>query len=148
MGIEIVRSYLLNLSRGENRGLLSDSQSGLWHQVNDALAHLAEVAFFHTRLEVAANDGMKISVESRAVLPFFQRGLLFSGFDGEMQGKACLLIEPVLAGKWQLRILDGEQCEFILGAGGLRGSTQQELAYLRRVLVPILQQNNREYIVI
>lgn len=147
MILENFRSCLTILRGGKDQGLLSDSQSGLWHQVNDALAHLAEVAFFHTRLEVATNDGMKISVESRAVLPFFKRGLLFSGFEGEMQDKGCLLIEPVVGGKWQLRIMDGEQSEFVLSSEMMRGPTQQELAHVRRVLAPVLQRTNREYIV-
>lgn len=147
MRIENVSSYLSIFGRGEDQDLLSDAQPGLWHQVNDTLAHLAEAAFSHTRVEVATNDGMHIAVESRAVLPLFQRGLLFSGFDGVMRDKACLLIEPVLAGEWQLRIMYGEQNEFVLSSEMMRGPTQQELAYVRRVLVPVLQRTNREYLV-
>ena len=147
MILENFRSCLTIFGGGKDQGLLSDNQSGLWHQVNDTLAHLAEAAFSRKRVEVTANDGMKISVESRAVLPFFKRGLLFSGFDGVMRDKACLLIEPVLAGEWQLRIMYGEQNEFVLSSEMMRGPTQQELAYVRRVLVPVLQRTNREYLV-
>lgn len=146
MILENFRSCLTILRGGKDQGLLSDNQSGLWHQVNRTLLHLAEAAFSRKRVEVAANDGIKIAVEGKVVTPFFKRGLLFSGFEGEMQGKECVLIEPVLAGEWQLRIMDGEQNEFVLSSEMMRGPTQQELAYIRGILAPVLQRTNREYI--